>query len=138
MSGRAGKRSGIAVGEVSGNGTTVVACTCVLEVHFTGGGITIVETMVRSFLQTTHELKSLAVGVEVAHVLSVSVSISRCAESLSIVVDDHGTIDNLITSVLIDIGYDIVMIAVAVPRTGTVVTLPTPFYRQVMCPRIHL
>ena len=57
----------------------------------------------------------MAVGVEVGAVLRVTVAISSGAETFTIIVDNHRTEDDFITSVPIDIADGEVVEAVAIP-----------------------
>ena len=77
------------------------------------------------------------IGVEVAHVFSVTVSQTCGGKSLAVVVNDHGTKNNFVSAIPIDISNSVVMITLSLPWTvGVVVPLPT--YFQLVGGRVHI
>ena len=127
MSSRTSRSTGIFVGEVCCDGTSVIASSSMLEIDLAGCGIAVVESVIRSFLQASHELQSFAIGIEIAHMLCVSMSKSRSGKTFSVIINHHRTINNLITPVFINVCNDVIMISVAIPRAWWVVTFPSPF-----------
>ena len=64
--------------------------------------------------------------------LRIAMPKTRGGETITVVVNDHRTIDNLVAPILIDVGYDVVMIAIAIPRATTVIAIPTPAFRPLV------
>ena len=107
--------SGDVVGEVACHAASVIAAACLAIVDLAGGGVAIV--VGRLVFVAGIDFMSVHIGVEVAVVLGIAVTESRGGESVSVVVDDHGTEANLIATVPVHIGHGIVMVAVAIPGT---------------------
>ena len=81
---------------------------------------------------------SVLVWVKVAPVLGIAMTEAGSAQSLAVVVDDHGTEADLVTSVPIDIGNRIVMIALAVPGRTRCVAVPAPALGELMGGRVYV
>ena len=70
--------------------------------------------------------------------LSIAMTETSSRKSHSVIVDNHRTVYDFITSVPIHIGYDIVVITLTIPRRIRLVVGPLPANRQIVGIRIHI
>ena len=135
VAGRNALTAGELVGEVAHDGTSVVIASREPVENLAGGGIT--EVVAGVVFVASEELLSVAVGVEVAHMLGIAVSQSGGGQSLAVVVDGHRTEHNLIPSVPVDVGHDIVVVTLSVPAAWRIV-VPGPAGRELVGGGIHV
>ena len=81
---------------------------------------------------------TMRVRVEVAMMLSVTMTIACRREAVSVVIDDHRTVAYLVATVPVDISNGIVVIAVTVPRRAGGVAVPVPALGQLMSSRVNI
>ena len=136
--GRAGHTPGIGALEVASHAAAIVAATAVLVVHLRPHGIGIGHARRGGTLQADKQLQSPAVGVEVAAVLRVAVTIARSGETVARIVDNHRAKDYLVTAVHVDIGNTEVVEAIAKPGRFAVVAVPAPALGQLVGCGIHV
>ena len=101
--------------EIAGERTAVVAVRRVFLVHLSGEAAAERHTPSRGVLDAIVYLKTFPVGVEVIHMHRIAMAVSCRVESFAIVVDHHVAIDDFVAPVLVHVGDDIVVVAVAIP-----------------------
>ena len=60
-------------------------------------------------------------------------------QTMTVVIDDHRAIDNLITTIQVNVGYTVVVVTIGIPRvTPTTIVRPMPTFCQGMCAGIDI
>ena len=120
--------SWIIVGNIIHHTTPVISACRELVEHLARGGITEVAAPSGFVLQTAEKLQPLAIGIEVRHMLGITMTIAGGVKTLTIIINHHRAIHNLVPTVFVNIGHNIVMISLSIPRTACVPTIPTPCF----------
>ena len=81
---------------------------------------------------------SFVVGVEVTAMLCVTVAVACCGKAFAVVVNDHRTVDDFITSVPIYVGNTEVVVSFSEPWAARFVVEPPPTFHQFVGFRIHI
>ena len=109
---------------IPGSGTAYVFAGIFSIDDLSGPGSVKVKTVFgRCFLVWCEELKPGQVGVEIRQVYGIAVTEAGTIEQRSVVVDDAGTVNDLVATVFVDITHREVMVTLAVcslPRLGRV------------------
>ena len=128
--------TGHLVGEVAHHRAAVVAAAREPIIDLAGGSVAIV--IGGRVLVAGKDFLSVAIGIEVAHMLGVAMSEAGSTESLAVVVDDHRAEADLVASVPVDISNRIVVVSLPVPGTARRVAVPAPACGELVCRRIHV
>ena len=99
-------------------------------INLAGSCVTIV--VGRSILITSEHFLTMDVRIQVADVGSITMTKSCCRKTLTIVINHHGTPDDLVTTIPIDIGDGIVVIALSIPRRTRLIVGPLPTHVESM------
>lgn len=124
------------IGKVAAHRPAVITAACQAIVNLRSSCVAVVVRW--TGLVAGIHLLSVLVWVEVAPVLGIAMTEAGSAQSLAIVVDDHGTEADLVTSVPVDIGNRVVVVALAVPGRTRRVAVPAPALGELMGGRVYV
>ena len=118
----------------------IIEITCQASTSIIGVGHTIINlagssvTIVvgRRILITSEHFLTMDVRIQVADVGSITMTETGGRKALTIVINHHGTPDDLVTTIPIDIGDGIVVIALSIPRRTSLIISPLPTHVESM------
>lgn len=123
-------------GKLSSHATATVLRMLVPVVDPAGGGIAEIGS---GFVFVAGlDFLSFVVGVEVTAMLCVTVAVACCGKAFAVVVNDHRTVDDFITSVPIYVGNTEVVVSFSEPWAARFVVEPPPTLHQFVGFRIHI
>ena len=124
------------IGKVTSHATAIIATARKTIVYLTCCSISIVVGW--SILVTSSHLLSMNIRIEITYMLGITMTETSGRKSHTVIINHHRTPYNLITSIPIHIGNDIVMIALTIPRRTRLVVGPLPSNIQRMSLRIYI
>ena len=122
--------------KITSQTATIIIGICLAIIYLARSCIAIV--VGRSILITSKHLLTMDIRIKITYMLSIAMTETSSRKSLAIIVDNHRTEYDFITSVPIHIGYDIVVITLSIPRRTHLVVGPLPANRQIVGIRIHI
>ena len=122
--------------KITSQTTTIIIGICLAIIYLARSCIAIV--VGRSILIAGKHLLTMDIRIKITYMLSIAMTETSSRKSLAIIVDNHRTEYDFITSVPIHIGYDIVVITLTIPRRPRLVIGPLPANFQGMSLRIYI
>ena len=124
------------IGKVTCHATAIITTASKAIVYLTCCSITIVVGW--SILVTSGHLLSMNIRIEITYMLGITMTETCGRETHTVIINHHGSPYNLITSIPIHIGNDIVVITLTIPRRTRLVVGPLPTDLQVVSLWIHI
>ena len=122
--------------EITSQAATIIIGICLAIIYLAGSCIAIV--VGRSILVAGKHLLTMDIRIKITYMLGITMTETCGRETHTIIINHHGTPYNLITSIPIHIGNDIVVIALTIPRRTRLVVGPLPANIQRMSLRIYI
>ena len=122
--------------EITSQAATIIIGICLTIIYLAGSCITIVVGWI--ILITSEHLLTMDIRIKITYMLGITMTETSSRKSLTVIVNNHRTPYNLITSIPIHIGNDIVVITLTIPRRTRLVVGPLPANIQRMSIRIHI
>ena len=122
--------------EITSQAATIIIGICLTIIYLAGSCITIVVGWI--ILITSEHLLTMDIRIKITYMLGITMTETSSRKSLTVIVNNHRTPYNLITSIPIHIGNDIVVIALPIPRRTRLVVGPLPANIQRMSIRIYI
>ena len=122
--------------EITCQATTIIVGISLSIIYLAGCCITIVVGWI--ILITSEHLLTMDIRIEISYMLGITMTETCGRESLTVIINHHRTPYNLITSIPIHIGNDIVVVTLTIPRRTRLVVGPLPTDLQVVSLWIYI
>ena len=122
--------------EITCQATTIIVGISLSIIYLAGCCITIVVGWI--ILITSEHLLTMDIRIEISYMLGITMTETCSRESLTVIINHHRTPNNLITSIPIHIGNDIVVVTLTIPRRTRLVVGPLPADIQIVSLWIHI
>ena len=122
--------------EITSQAATIIIGICLAIIYLARSCIAIV--VGRSILVAGKHLLTMDIRIKITYMLSITMTETCSRKSLTIIIDNHRTVYDFVTSIPIYISYDIVVITLTIPWRTRLVVGPLPANSQGMSLRIYI